>query len=465
MPTDADIHDFASDPLAFFGPSRHAMHTLPLPQLAELQLAALRLRFGQLRDRLPVVRTMADEQGVHEIAGIDDAAPLLFPHTVYKSYPPSLLLNARFDQLTTWLSRLTTVDLSGVDASGCDSIDGWLDLLDTHTALRPAHSTGTSGTMSFAPHSYDDFDKLYEIMRLDVFPDPADADAHIDFVYPYFRTGRSGIARHGAAIMERIARDPDRVHTLHPGLASADVMFLAGRLRAAAARGERDRVAIPESMRKRREEFEEAQRAARSGMGRFVEELADRLRGRRIVSLGTWDVNYRMAKAGLERGIEGLFAPDSVYCWGGGSKDGSMPDDWEDAARRFAGVPRLHHVYAMAEVTALNLFCPHGRYHIEPWTVLYVLDADTGRPLPRSGVRTGRAAFFDLLADTHWGGFVSGDQVTVDWSPCACGRTSPGLEQSIGRFSERQGGDDKITCAASDEALGEALEFLNEELV
>jgi hypothetical protein len=68
------------------------------------------------------------------------------------------------------------------------------------------------------------------------------------------------------------------------------------------------------------------------------------------------------------------------------------------------------------------------------------------------------------MPDSYWGGFISGDEVTADWSPCQCGRTTPHLEGRIERYSEKQGGDDKITCAASDEAHGAALEMLNDRL-
>jgi hypothetical protein len=458
-PTTRDLETFAGNPIAYFERSRAAMHALPAAELAALQLAALRLRFDQLRPRLAVLRTMADEQGIDELATLDDAAALLFPHTVYKSYPASLLVDGRFDKLTTWLSRLTTADLSGLDVSRCDSIDGWLELLDERTELRLAHSSGTTGTMSFVPHTYTQWDRLYEIVRLDVLPD--DDRGGIDVVWPSFQTGRSGIARHAFAMSERLAITPDRFHALHPGLMSADVMFLAARLRAAAARGEAGRIELTPAMLKRREEFEDALRASGSGMGEFVEKLADTLRGERIVSLSTWDVYHGMADAGLTRGLQEVFAGDSVIFPGGGSKGDVLPDDWETAVERFCGVPELQFVYAMAEVVALNLLCEHRGYHVEPWVILYVLDPDTGLPLPRTGTQTGRAAFYDLTADVHWGGFVSGDEVTVQWAPCACGRTTPRIGTNIGRYSASRGGDDKINCAASDEALNDALEYLN----
>ena len=92
----------------------------------------------------------------------------------------------------------------------------------------------------------------------------------------------------------------------------------------------------------------------------------------------------------------------------------------------------------------------------------YVLDLDSGQPLPRTGKQTGRAAFFDMTADSCWGGLVTGDMVTVDWDHrCECGRTSHAFEKKIHRVSEiREEGDEKITCAATPGAQAEAMDFL-----
>ncbi|MEV8374761.1 hypothetical protein AB0P21_18630 [Kribbella sp. NPDC056861] len=458
VPSVTDLDCFASDPIRYFGYSRVAMHSLPQAELEQLQLAAVQLRFESLLPHLPVLQTMAADQGITEVASLDDAAPLLFPHTVYKSYPVSLLLGNRFDQLTRWLDRLTTLDLSTLDVSGCDSIDSWLELLDATTELRLAHSSGTTGAMSFVPHSRTQYDRLYEIVRLDVIPDRTPEG--IDVVWPSFRTGRSGIARHATAMAEQLAGTPDRFHTLHQGLLSADVMFLAGRLRAAAAKGEAARVEIPAALARRKAEFDDALRSGGAGMAEFVERLADTIGGRRIASLSTWDVFHGMAEAGSAQNLTGLFAPDSVVFPGGGSKAGVLPDNWADKMARFAGVPALQFVYAMVEVIALNLQCSSGGYHLEPWLVFYLLDEHTGRPLPRAGTQSGRAAFLDLTADIHWGGFVTGDRVTATWSPCPCGRTTPRIHPEISRFGGASG-DDKITCAASTEALDDALDFLS----
>ena len=74
---------------------------------------------------------------------------------------------------------------------------------------------------------------------------------------------------------------------------------------------------------------------------------------------------------------------------------------------------------------------------------------------------TGRAAFFDLAAETRWGGFISGDEITVNWEDeCPCGRKSQFIEGTIERYSDKRGGDDKISCAATENAHKEAMDFL-----
>jgi hypothetical protein len=106
--------------------------------------------------------------------------------------------------------------------------------------------------------------------------------------------------------------------------------------------------------------------------------------------------------------------------------------------------------YGMTEMNSFSVLCDHDRYHVLPWVTPYLLDLDTGQPLPRKGKQTGRAAFFDMTRISCWGGLVTGDLVTIDWDHhCECGRTSWAMEKKINRVSEIQGGDDKITCAAT----------------
>jgi hypothetical protein len=84
MSTVTDARTFANAPAEYFGHSWHAMHHLPADELHALQLEGLRLRFSELRDRIPTLQTMAAHAGITQLASLDDAVPLLFQHTVYK---------------------------------------------------------------------------------------------------------------------------------------------------------------------------------------------------------------------------------------------------------------------------------------------------------------------------------------------------------------------------------------------
>jgi hypothetical protein len=444
-----------SDPVHVLHQYRDDAGRMPRSALEQLQLARLRERFEQFRDRVAVLTVLADQQRITAIDKLDDAAPLLFQHTMYKSYPAKLLLRHRFADLTRWLQRLTTVDLSGVPVEGLTSIDAWVDALDAETSLRVITSSGTTGTMSFLPKT------TVELNYRDMPVELSDGEQR-DVVWPNFRYGSAAWGRMADIFEAKVAGGPERFHALHPGRMSADLQLLAARLRMARARGER--LEVDESLLARRREFEAQQREMRDAVPRFLAQLDSDVRGKPVVLLGLSNVTFQLAQAGIEAGIEGLFAPYSVVMVGGGGKGVVLPPDFEDIIARFAGVPAIDNLYGMSEINAVNWRCEKGRYHIAPTTVLYMLDPDDGHVLPREGSYTGRAAFYDLLAETYWGGFVSGDEVTVDWSPCACGQTTPHLAPAIQRYSEKRGGDDKITCAATEEAQQTALDFLTGEL-
>ena len=56
---------------------------------------------------------------------------------------------------------------------------------------------------------------------------------------------------------------------------------------------------------------------------------------------------------------------------------------------------------------------------------------------------------------------VSGDEVTVHWDEdCACGWKSPRVEKTIRRLSQSEGGEDKITCAGSQQAYNEFMDYV-----
>lgn len=467
----SDIEAFIHDPVDYFDWSLTAMHSLPREETKRLQLEGLKLRFNTLKDRIGMLQRLADGAGIDAIDKVEDAVPLLFEHTVYKSYPASLLAQSKFDKLTAWLQKLTTHDLSTVDTRDCEGVDDWIDRLDAQSPLCISHSSGTSGTLSFIPWSkgeMDRFGKTWPVAYFQQFGDPRPAD---DQLIPNCHV-ISGLHRKGGSMAYRIndlyakylAGAEERLHCAFPGKLSSDMTYLAAKIRAAKARGELDKVEIPPALQARMKEYEEKQRNQPAQVAAFLKETTDKVKGERVFMGAVWNVHYNLAMKGLEEGHRHVFASNSCIASGGGSKGLTVPDDWKERVMEYTGVDSILMGYGMSEISSHATMCSEGHYHLFPWVIPYVLDPDTSDPLPRTGVQTGRAAFFDLMADSRWGGFVTGDQVTLDWdTDCACGRTSVFVHDSVSRYSEARGGDDKINCVAALDAHAEALDYLTSQ--
>lgn len=456
------------DPLAALGLSNTRIHSVPRDEAEAVQLAALNLRLQERRDQIKMLAKLAEAQRITHFATLDDAAPLLFTHDVYKSYPASLLARQRFGQLSKWLDRLTPYDLSGFDASGCSSIDDWLVRLREDTPLDVATSSGTSGTMSFFPKSRKDYRGSVTLLRIQLTQKfgeragQADLDEPYHVLTPFYRDGHSTVARLPAYFLEVFCKgDAKLLHTALPYKASADLMWLAARLRAAQAKGDAGRIDVPENLLARRGEWEKLQAEMPGLQSAFIREMVPQLAGERVLALGITGMFYEIARNGLDAGTRAAFAPGSVVTGGGGGKGVVLPDDAEEVICRFFGVERLRDSYGMTEQNFYLNSCEHDRFHLPPWVVLLLLDPDSGQPLPREGQQTGRASFFDMTQDGAWGGIVSGDRITVDYTPCPCGRTTLHIAKKIQRFSEFTGDDDKLTCAATPAAQAEALGYLN----
>jgi hypothetical protein len=456
------------DAYGAFGHSNTAMHSISREEAEATQLAAFNLRLEERRLQIPVLAKLAESQGIDRIGQLADAAALFFTHDIYKSYPPSLLAKSRFDQLTKWLDRLTPYDLTAVDAGACASIDGWLDLLRRDTPLDVATSSGTSGTLSFFPKSKQDFRTSVTGLRVQLtqrFSEPssaADIDTPIHVLTPFYRDGYSTVTRLPAYFLDIFCKgDPALLHTALPFTASADLMWLAARLRAAQAKGDSRHIDVPDNLLARRGEWEATSASAPARQAEFIRQIIPDLKGERVFALGITGLFYEIARAGLDAGVKAAFAPNSVVMGGGGGKGVVLPDDADDVIRTFFGVDRVRGGYGMTEQNFYLVTCAHERLHIPPWVIVILLDPDSGQPLPRAGVQTGRATFFDITQDGGWGGIVSGDRITVDHDACPCGRTTFHIDKRIQRFSDITGDDDKLTCAAAPSAQSAALDLLN----
>ena len=466
-----DTEAFKQAPHALIGLTTTEKFSFGHDELEDIQLAALQNRFAAMSETIPVLRRFAEDQNVHQIRSLADGALLLFPHTMYKSYPLSAIEHSRFEVMTRWVGTLTSIDLAGVQTADCRTIDDWIERLDTRTDIRLRHSSGTTGKLSFIPASAIEAYPAFLALRrfFEGFGD--EPDAHISgledmpMVCFTHRRGATASSRLIDGVVQFLyGGDERKVFCINPGGLSADMLSLGGRLESAQAKGERGRLELSPELMARREVFIQDQSEAPKRLDAFFETLATDLRGRRVILYGVVPQTAETAIEGLKRGYAGLFSPDSLFFQAGGAKGRALPDDYRDQVARFTGVPYPPTGYGMTEGAAsLTRMCPHGRYHVQPNIIAYVLDPDTGALFPRRGTRTGRFGMIDLGAQTRWGGFLSGDEVTLnfgDQSPCGCGRKGAFIEGEIRRYSELRGGDDKITCAGTTGVHDKALDFI-----
>src|SRR5271170_4121146 len=467
--TAQSVTEFMDDPIGFFGQSYTQMHSIGRPELEELQRQAMGIRFRQHYESIEMLRKLADRLGITAVDEFNDVVPLLFSHTAFKSYPAALIDKKRFDLMTNWLDKLTSYDLSRVDTNGCNSIDEWIDRLDQQTPLEVITSSGTTGTLSIIPKDKRGAEEGMQIWKICLFQtfgkEPTEQQLHpsVEVIWPNFASGKLGHLRIASMIRRGFTGgDETKFHPLYSGAVETDLMFLASKMRAAASRGELDRLEIDPALAARKDEFIAMQARQPQELDAFFVRITEQLRGKRVFMLGTYHLMYDIAKAGLERGVRNVFSPHSAILTGGGMKGVALPDDFMDVITDFLGVDRIQVGYGFSESSTFHWGCSEGRYHVAPWVIPFVLDPETSEPLPRTGVQTGRAAVYDILLRAHWGGVISGDEVTINWDlQCPCGQASVAFEPEIMRYSEKQGvEDDRITCAATHEVHNEAVNFM-----
>ena len=457
-----DALQLAQDPRGYFG-SAATMFATPYREVQELQRDAMQTRLDELAHRIPALQRRVAETGVTRIENVSDVVPLMFSTSVYKSYPMSWLETYDFVKLTNWLRQFSIHDLSQVDLTGCTTLDDWMDALDAQTELRVCHSSATSGKMSFLPRSVGEWDR--RAMTNLFVGEQAGRDtgsAHVSFaglpiLTPFYRYGRSAFMMN-VEWNVRVFGNPEDVVTMYPGRMSSDLLLLAGRLRSQNA--DVRAVELPEAARRRLTELEAmVDGDPDEALDGFLAEATRRFGGRQVFMIGVAPMLLRAATRASITGDLGTFAPDSHVHTGGGGKGTTLPDDWQRTIAAWMGVPEVRETYGMSEVMGASIKCMAGYYHINPWTVPFVLDPDTLAPIQGDGTRRGLLACFDLMAASYWGGMVSTDVVNLSMSPdCACGRVGPYLSPLVERAEVD--GDEKISCAATPGARDEAIAFL-----
>src|ERR1700759_3784686 len=295
--------EFMDDPISFFGQSYTQMHSIDRGELEALQRQAMSIRFQQHRQSFEMLRKLADRLGITALHNFNDVVPLFFSHTAFKSYPAALVDKKRFDLMTKWLDKLTSYDLSDVDTAGCTGIDDWIDRLDEQTPLEVITSSGTTGTISILPkdkRGARDGMTLWKICLFQTFgqePTEQELNPSVDVVWPNFANGKLGHLRIANMIKRGFTGgDESKFHALYPGAVDTDLMFLASKMRAAASRGELDRLEIDPALDARKDGFIGMQARQAQELEAFFGELAETLRGKRVFMTSAFGQMYDMTR-------------------------------------------------------------------------------------------------------------------------------------------------------------------------
>lgn len=422
-------------------------------ELRPLQIAALNERFQERRAAIKLLALRAREAGTEEIRSLDDMVPLLFPHTAYKSYPESFLIEERWDRLTKWLGTISPYAIEGVDLDGIADIDDWIERLSAK-GYYISCSSGTTGKSAMLIAS----DKDMEWSKLDtvgVFSWGAGVEPRQDRMMigcaPVATVPKNvtiGQAQTAAFANPEWERWTYPVPPITVGSLTSMVV-----MRKKMAEG----TASPQEIADFEATSAQRQKILDDAIVLTAEEII-RNRHRKLMVSGLWSGLYAVAKVVREKGYSAKdFDPDNCIYVGGGLKRALLPDDYQQFVHETFNIPPDRHFqnYSMQELNSGMPKCRKGgRYHVPPWIVPFILDK-TGDALlphdPAGGEIEGRAAFFDLSLDGRWGGVISGDKVSLDYSPCACGNKGPSFRDNIARFADLEG-DDKIGCAGTVDA-------------
>jgi hypothetical protein len=419
-------------------------YRVPAAELRTLQLEAAGECFAAHREQVPLLRRRAQDTDTTRIRTAADLVPLLFSHTSYKSYALSWITGGRWDRMTQWYATVSSLEPKDVDVEGVADVDDWIARLAEagHTAYI---TSGTSGKCSFLGTVAADQRFLHDITRhLTGWPDPLEPAAtrrgyHLAPARGAMRS-IDGFRMHAEAFV----RPGETVSLTEEPLRVAEVMR-AGILRRRLAEGTAD----PGELAR----HEQASRRREADLAAAVEHIVDELLEHRhepLLICGMWLQQYAVAQAGRARGVaDGEFHPDTLVVVGGGNKGLALPEDYQQQVFGFYGPVRRTRSYGMSEMLGSCHACEAGRYHVPPWIVPLILDEPGERLLnTESGIAEGRFAFLDVAIEGRWGGLITGDRVSADFSPCACGRPVPVILPDIRRYGEL-GGDDKINCAAT----------------
>ncbi|MFX0112975.1 MAG: hypothetical protein ACFFB3_00355 [Candidatus Hodarchaeota archaeon] len=412
-------------------------------QLMELESLGY---FHRQRTHIQALQIQCAKREVPDIPqSLQDLIGALFTHSSYKSYPERWLRDGEWTKMNRWLGRISAIQ-PRCDVSSVQTLDDWLNALKAD-GLHVTHSSGTTGKPSLFPRTAREvsmFGKNLERGLADFFP--IQVGEGLPAFVGSFEDGYNVFVL-GFSAMARSFGHPDHTYFLFPGKLGAEQARQAAIMKYKYMRGELD----PLQAKQYEELAKQQQRGMRQLFTAFVDTMVKYKDQKIFFSMGAAQA-FAVAVIGLQKGLEGLFSEESVMLTGGGLKGAQVPTDYMKQIYEFTGIPEHHHTdtYGMTECNSLATECPdYHNKHIQPWLQPMVLDREATELLNFDGKITGRWAFIDPIAVNYWGGIVTGDLVTVDFTGCNCGRHGPVLIGEIKRYTDLKGVDeDKLSCMA-----------------
>lgn len=420
-------------------------------ELRETQLEALNERFQERKDKIKLLGHRAAEANLSEVRSLDDIVKLLLPHTAYKSYPESFLMDERWDRLGKWLDTVSTHRVPPQDPSQIAGVDDWIEKLQ-ESGHYVSCSSGTTGKSAMLVASQKDMDWCKtEAPRAYAWGSgvPLAQDRRIFGLAPVAKVPRNDAT--GQAYTDAL-QDPNSERFNYP----VPPITVGGLTQMVVLRKKiADGTATPGELAEFEEISAERQKAVDEAVGITAQALVEARKDKLHVT-GLWAGLYNVAKAVRDMGYSAKdFNPDNSIYVGGGLKRAKLPDDYREFVYETFNISpdRNYQNYSMQELHSGMPRCQKGgRYHLPPWLVPLVLDKEGDNLLPIvNDEYEGRAAFFDLSIDGRWGGVISGDKISIDFSPCACGSASPSIRDNVVRYADLEG-DDKIGCAGTVDA-------------
>ena len=429
---------------------------IPFAELAAAQIAALNERFEERKDRIKLLAHRAREAGITQVRSRAEMVPLLLPHTAYKSYPESFLIEGKWDRLSKWIGTVSSHPIAAIETGDITDIDEWIARLEARGHYVSC-SSGTTGKSAMLIAS--DADMAWSRKdTVGVFSWGSGVqprqDRRMMGLAPIAHVPKNVvIAEAQRAAFGDPAKEHYRLNVPPITVGQLTRMVVVRKKMTEGTALPEDIAQFERTSRERQETLERAMQAAAEAVVRY--------RGDKLYVSGLWNALYQVAKQVRELGYAAKdFHPDNCIYVGGGLKRAQLPPDYQQFVHETFNIPANRHFqnYSMQELNSGMPKCQQGgRYHVPPWMVPFILDEEGNTLLPHtSGEIEGRAAFFDLALDGRWGGVITGDKISLDLGPCACGNAGATVRDNIVRYADIKG-DDKIGCAGTVDAYVRGL--------